>query len=1258
VVNLKFSSSYEVQLLKSLPAYSCKPLQLLEKQTLKTKRNFIIHFLLCFSMASCIRNRNADEKPAPLFPQPQSVELNISGGYVISPITGDSIQPIIIASGDTLITGAPIPAKGKTINPDSVALPKVVSYTPSDSSNNVHPNRIKIPENLTDIPLNKDSLTSIFLGEIAEDDTLHYLINSTGDTLKTGVAFPVKGKSVPTIQPQPKRALPPGFRDAAIFNLQYLDIDQGMASSYVFSILEDKNGNLWFGTYGGGVSRYDGESFTHFTEKEGLNNNPVRSILEDKNGNLWFGTYGGGVCRYDGESFTHFTEKEGLSSNTIWSILEDKNGNLWFGSDGGGVSRYDGESFTHFTEKEGLSNNNVRSIVEDKNGNLWFGTRGGGVSRYDGESFTHFTEKEGLSSNTIWSILEDKNGTLWFGSDGGGVSRYDGESFIHFTEKEGLSNNTVRSILEDNKGNLWFGTDGGGVSRYDGKSFTHFTEKEGLSNNKVWSIVEDNKGNLWFGTFGGGVCRYDDESFSHFTEKEGLSNNTVRSILEDNKGNLWFGTDGGGVSRYDGKSFTHFTQKEGLSSNTIWSILEDKNGNLWFGTYGGGVSRYDGESFTHFTEKEGLSNNTVRSIVEDNKGNLWFGTHGGGVSRYDGKSFTHFTEKEGLSNNTVWSILEDKNGNLWFGTNGGGVSRYDGQFFTHFTEKEGLSNNIVFSILEDKNGNLWFGTYGGGVNRYDGEYFTHFTEKEGLSNNIVWSILEDKNGDLWMSTEKGMNFLEHKKLVNFQNNNNTRHFQVFQKNDGLKGMDFFQNSVCLDSKSRIWWGSGKCLTMLDLNKYQSAQNPPTVYLKQLDINEQYIDYRNITYNSLGNEIEFNEVKQFDNYPLKLELPYDKNHLTFHFAAIDWSAPHNIQYSYIMEGLNITWSHPTSEPIADYRNLPFGTYCFKLRAIGESGEWSEPFEYTFTIHPPWWHTWWVRTGYSVLAVLLVFSFVRWRTAKLQQRQRELETEVANATKHIIEQKEAVEEAHKEIKDSINYAKRIQSAILPAQKLVKQYLPQSFVLYKPKDVVAGDFYWMEHKDGKVLFAAADCTGHGVPGAMVSVVCNNGLNRSVHEHGLTDPAQILNKTREIVIKEFEKSEEDVKDGMDIALCLLQGSSLSYAGANNPLWIIRKDAEEIEVIKADKQPIGRYREAKPFTSHQVELNSGDTIYIFSDGFPDQFGGEKGKKFKASNFKRLLLSIKDESIDKQQELIGEAFEEWKGSLEQVDDVCVIGVKI
>lgn len=285
--------------------------------------------------------------------------------------------------------------------------------------------------------------------------------------------------------------------------------------------------------------------------------------------------------------------------------------------------------------------------------------------------------------------------------------------------------------------------------------------------------------------------------------------------------------------------------------------------------------------------------------------------------------------------------------------------------------------------------------------------------------------------------------------------------------------------------------------------------------------------------------------------------------------------------------------------------------------------------------------------------------------------------------LIEQKNfVISSKQKEITDSLYYAKRIQNAILPSEHITKKYLKNYFILYKPKDIVAGDFYWLEviqlnrhsgldpeshqkiavqdHND-VILFAVADCTGHGVPGAMVSVVCKNALNHAVRDHGLTDPGLILDTTRNIINMEFEKSDDEeaievVNDGMDIALCYLEGRILKYAGANNSLWMIRNG--ELLETKGNRQPIGKFDFPSPFTTHTVELQVGDTIYIFSDGYVDQFGGDKGKKFKTAKFKELILSIQHEDMDIQQKIINQTFEIWKGNLEQVDDVCIVGVRI
>jgi tetratricopeptide (TPR) repeat protein len=257
-----------------------------------------------------------------------------------------------------------------------------------------------------------------------------------------------------------------------------------------------------------------------------------------------------------------------------------------------------------------------------------------------------------------------------------------------------------------------------------------------------------------------------------------------------------------------------------------------------------------------------------------------------------------------------------------------------------------------------------------------------------------------------------------------------------------------------------------------------------------------------------------------------------------------------------------------------------------------------------------------------------------------------------------QKVIIEEKQKEITDSINFAKRIQTAILPPKNYWKKHLPESFIMYEPKDIVSGDFYWLENVNDLILFAAADCTGHGVSGAMVSVVCSNALNRTVKEFDITNPSKILDKTRELVLETFAKSESDIKDGMDISLCALntKTNQLQWSGANNPLWHI--SGNSLNEIKGDKQPIGKTDYLKPFSTHSIQLQKGDTIYIFTDGYADQFGGEKNKKFMYKPLKNLLTEIHQEPLEIQKEVLEQKFASWKGDTEQTDDVLIIGLRI
>jgi serine phosphatase RsbU (regulator of sigma subunit)/Tfp pilus assembly protein PilF len=297
---------------------------------------------------------------------------------------------------------------------------------------------------------------------------------------------------------------------------------------------------------------------------------------------------------------------------------------------------------------------------------------------------------------------------------------------------------------------------------------------------------------------------------------------------------------------------------------------------------------------------------------------------------------------------------------------------------------------------------------------------------------------------------------------------------------------------------------------------------------------------------------------------------------------------------------------------------------------------------------------LKIAVAVMFVLGGFGFFAYNNKKKANKLLDDEKKLVEEQKGILEVK------NKEILDSITYARQIQNAILPSELLYKEFFPEHFILYKPKDIVAGDFYWLYNNADTVFAAVCDCTGHGVPGALVSVVCNNALNRSVKEFGLTEPGKILDKTRELVIETFEKSGSEVKDGMDISLIAIEKDRgvlrIKWAGANNSLWCLK--GNEIHETKPDKQPIGVSYNPRPFTSHSVALQSGDVIYLFSDGFADQFGGPKGKKFKYKQLQDIILANAGLALKDQKVILEKNFKDWQGSLEQVDDVCIIGLKV
>jgi ligand-binding sensor domain-containing protein/two-component sensor histidine kinase len=934
-------------------------------------RIHLYHAIILLIFAGC--KGRSDTKPEinpPLYPEPFTVALNTKDGFTINQLTGDSIKPLINASGDTFITGVPVPLISSVIS-NEILQPKIVTGFQTIKTI-IHDNVYPVPDQLSVTKLDTTRLKKIKLGE---GNQSFILKNSLG-VVPTGVPIPVTGKKMPFSEPLPVKAAPMRQKDNATASIQYLDVDQGLSYSYVFDVCEDSKGNLWFAMDASGVCKYDGINITNYTEKEGLSNNTVTTILEDRNKNLWLGTYGGATY-YDGKGFIQFTEKEGFSKNEVLSISEDHKGNIWFCTKGG-LTKYNGKEFIHYTVKEGLPSDTVYQSIEDRNGIIWIATPKGLIS-FNGNTFRHFTKENGLSSNGVNSLLEDEKGNLWIGS-GKGISKFDGKTFTHFDKRDGLSDNSVWSITKDRRGNLWISTTEGGLNKFDGKAFTHYKLEQGVSKIKLRRAIEDRSGNIWFGTDGGGVNKLNANSFDYKLPEEVMDNNRIRPILKDKKGNLWFGTEGNHIGKLDAEQnvsgsrlFTYYKIQDKLSTKGQRSLLEDRKGNIWIGTTGTGIIKYDGKIFTNYSLSTNIAGQSIYDLREDKKGNIWFGTRDGRIVMYDGKNFIEYTIKGGLPGTIIYSVLEDRNGNLWFCTEEGGIYKYDGKTIIIYSAKEGLFNKSITSITEDEKGNIWLGTLGAGVCKYDGKNFIYYSTAQGLADNNVWSVFCDKKNQLWFGTDKGLTLCIADK-DNLQNSKSNYIFYNFNAQDGLKAIDFNLHSVAVDNENRIMWGTGKGVPSFDLNTGFQADSIRSLNLSFIKINEQFYDFHNLQ-PIQENKISFSSIAAFQNYPEGLSLPYNKNHLTFHFSAIDWSAPDKIKYSYRLIGVDANWSSPSHTSYIDYRNLQHGKYELQVKAIGRSQIWTKPVSYYFNILPPWWLTWWFKSIIVLLLLAVIFFIAR-------------------------------------------------------------------------------------------------------------------------------------------------------------------------------------------------------------------------------------------------------------------------------------------
>jgi ligand-binding sensor domain-containing protein/serine phosphatase RsbU (regulator of sigma subunit) len=1018
-------------------------------------------------------------------------------------------------------------------------------------------------------------------------------------------------------------------------------IKQGLSEQKVYTLLQDSKDYIWLGT-ANGVSRFDGKKFENFSTHDSLAPGGVRSIMEDSNGNIWFGHLNGGISRFNGNHFEKAAFDSLQLTGDITGIAQSA-GKLWFtsSSDGAVLADYPAGNIKklkakQFRGKDGLSDQIFGLSLLNDSSLVYIADAG--LRRYnnDDKKFEIYRMPHMTTYFSTICLLEDSRGNIWFGTYNGGIYEYVmSESRMEFIDlpKAGISSNWVSCLTEDSQGRMWVGTWGGGIAVIDKGRIQKMNQENGLKAAFIYDIIQDVEGNILIADQNNGLTIYKGDAFSTFND-ENLPDPNINAIYQDKKGNMWFGTNAGIAvcPGNDSKILIHNNIKNELFES-IRFFREDRNGNLWVGSNEGGVIMYDMK--TSRFESQPYINSTLPNVKQvtgmeiDRDNNLWIGTaEGVVVGTINKENFVRYTTMDSLTVFGITALYNDPDGNMWIGIEPKGekpsLIMYNAEK-KDFRLVRSFSGLRPTSMVMDRSHILWIGTNEGLKALKNDSVTVSITENDGLLSNIINFVSAGDDGSIYIGTNNGLNRL-------FPGTN--RIFSYTRAN-GFTGIESRPNAVFKSSSGNFWFGTANGAIRLDPGKTYTGEQEPLTHILGMRVN--YVT---------------REMKP------GMKLKANERTIIFDYYSICLTNPDVVRYRVMLEGADKDWQPVTDQTRAIYSALPHGKYTFKVMARNSQGVWnSTPVEFSFIIRPPFYLTWWFILGSAVIAVLIIFIYVRERERKLIREKIILEEKVKERTAEVVQKSMEIEEKNRDITASIRYAERIQRAMLPRENTFSE----TFVLFMPKDIVSGDFYWMYDNGDQQFLAVCDCTGHGVPGAFMSIIGHNSLHKVVREYGITRPSSILDHLNTEVLKALtHRHEAIINDGMDMALIAFdkKGFTLEFAGAYNPLYVVRNG--EVTVYKGDRFPIGMnaISDKKSFTNQVVDIRPGDMLYMCSDGYADQFGSADVKKYKSGNVKKLLSEVWSLPVCEQRDRLKNEILQWKGDLQQVDDILFVGTKI
>ena len=1033
-----------------------------------------------------------------------------------------------------------------------------------------------------------------------------------------------------------------GLLSGQSFRFRNYGPGDNLPSNVIYTINQDRNGYLWIGTTQG-ISRFDGFDFFSIAFPDSAFSRYPSCSLKDNDERLWFGCNDGTLFWSDGSSLN----KVKLSNSSVISCLvQGPDGNIYAVPQRKAIFRINPRNPEEIDTLEIPGDPVMFSAAFSGSGKLLIGTQDNiMVCDVNKSSPELVSVIEGFDYSSVTAIQPVNEGNWYLiGTDGNGLFRLfltDAESELsRFPDDKGLASFSVKSLLMADDQSIWVSTAEAGAVKLlfipdNGalKSVRFFDNNSGLPGNYVSVVFQDAEHNLWLGFNGSGLSLFSSESFSFIAPGGGSGPDNVIHVDRFRNNNL-LGTPSGyyiyDPSASEVVSFTRFPG--GISEGDVSAYNVDEEGSIWFGTKGRGLFVQKADGTIRQFYRSGDTGSDYITHIEKDKENIWLATLNGIkiLSVAKGELKKSYNINNGLPHNSINQLFLTPEGSAWIALESDRMYRVDPDSGIIVSDAlmRGLLLNKILSVTQSSDGVVWAATQGNGVFRCAGDSVKAITTADGLFSNYAYSIFADSENDIWIGHERGYS----------RYSPSTGIIKVFETDFARRG-SCNADGMYQSPDGKIYIGTTEGLIVYDPARDRKPVAP----------------VNNI------NSIVINDIE----YPYRpvFHLPYKKRYnVRINYVGINLSNPDKVYYSTFLENYNDDYTRLSSTREVSY-SLRDGRYRFNLLSVNEEGLSNEtPLSFEIIIKSPVWRSWWFLLSVLVLMGFIVVLIVREREKAQKKIQEYLEKELEARTEVIRNQKTEIEQQNLEITDSINYAKRIQSSLLPDLYRLREHFAEAFVLLYPRDIVSGDFYWFDklHNDRFVL-VCADSTGHGVPGAFMSVIGATLLQDIVTRQGISRPSEILSKLDKQIFSTLNQNLEAgvSNDGMDMVVCefTMKNRHVRFASAMRPVILVL--GGECNYIKGNRSSVGGESIAeKYFDDQEYYLNEGDTMYLFSDGMPDQFGGPEGKKMKVAKFKDMLREVSALSLAEQSEAISLFFEEWKGSYEQVDDILIMGVRV